>query len=195
MGLRVPRYLCCSPTNRDHWFVPSFLCRSLVGLLRLLGANYVLKSWAQHNQEEGRNADTGKYLTLYGLAIAASTLLSFFAAVILWVWCVVRSARYLHDKVLAALLRSPLSFFDTTPSGRYASHMRLITSFPYPPFSILNVFSRDVYVVDQVLARVFSGFIRTGSMVVGTVAIVCISFPLFTFALIPLTFFYRRVMM
>ena len=132
MGLRVPRYFCRSPTNRDHWFVPSFLCRSLVGLLRLLGANYILKSWAQHNQEAGRNAETGKYLTLYGLAIAASTLLSFFAAVILWVWCVVRSARYLHDKVLAALLRSPLSFFDTTPSGRYASHIPLITSFPYP---------------------------------------------------------------
>jgi len=109
------------------------LCRSLVGLLCLLGANYVLKSWAQHNQEAGRNTDTGKYLALYGLAIAAATLLSFLAAVILWVWCVVRSARYLHDKVLAALLRSPLSFFDTTPSGRYASDMRLITPFPYPP--------------------------------------------------------------
>lgn len=105
--------------------------RGLVGLLRLSAANYVLKSWAQHNQEAGRNAETGKYLTLYGLAILASSLLSFFGAVILWVWCVVRSARYLHDKVLAALLRSPLSFFDTTPSGRYAIHMHSITSFPY----------------------------------------------------------------
>jgi ABC-type multidrug transport system fused ATPase/permease subunit len=132
MGIRVPRYSRRPPANRDHWFVSSCLCRSLVGLLCLLGANYVLKSWAQHNQEAGRNADTGKYLALYGLAIAASTLLSFLAAMILWVWCVVRSARYLHDKVLAALLRSPLSFFDTTPSGRYATHMQFITSFPYP---------------------------------------------------------------
>ena len=106
--------------------------KSLVGLLRLLGANYVLKSWAQHNQETGRNTETGKYLTLYGLAILASSLLSFFAAAILWVWCVLRSARYLHDKVLAALLRSPLSFFDTTPSGRYAIHVHLIASCPYP---------------------------------------------------------------
>ena len=31
-------------------------------------------------------------------------------------------------------------------------------------------------------------------MVLGTVAIVCFSFPLFTFALVPLAFFYRRVM-
>ena len=113
-------------------YLPAFI-RSLVGLLRLLGANLVLKSWAQHNQEAGRNTETGKYLALYGLAILASSLLSFFAAIILWVWCVVRSARYLHDKVLAALLRSPLSFFDTTPSGRYAFYMHFITSFPYPP--------------------------------------------------------------
>ena len=132
MGLRVPRYLRRSPANHGHWFVYCCLCRSLVCLLRLLGANYVLKSWAQHNQEAGRNTETGKYLALYGLAIAAVTLLSFFAAMILWVWCVIRSARYLHDKVLAALLRSPLSFFDTTPSGRYATHMHLIISFPYP---------------------------------------------------------------
>src|SRR5258706_1121963 len=195
MGLHDPRHFCRSSANRDHWFVSSFRCRNLVGSLRLLGANYVLKSWAQHNQEVGRNTETGKYLALYGLAILASTLFSFFAAVILCVWCTLRSARYLHDKVLAALLRSPLSFFDITPSGRdvtpHASHYIMFLS----SLSILNVFSRDVYVIDQVLARVFSGFIRTGSMVVGTVAVVCVSFPLFTFALIPLTFFYRRVMM
>lgn len=33
---------------------------------------------------------------------------------------------------------------------------------------ILNVFSRDIYVLDQVLARVISGAIRTFSMVIGT---------------------------
>lgn len=135
MGLRDPRYFCRSSADHDHWFVSSYLCRNLVGLLRLLGANYVLKSWAQHNQEVGRNTETGKYLALYGLAIAASTLLSLFASVILWVWCVVRSARYLHDKVLAALLRSPLSFFDITPSGRYATHTHLIASLAYPPLA------------------------------------------------------------
>ena len=132
MGLCGPRYFYRSPANHEHWFVSSCLCKSLVGSLDPLGANYVLKSWAQHNQEAGRNTETGKYLALYGLAILISSLLSFFAAVILWVWCVVRSARYLHDKVLAALLRSPLSFFDTTPSGRYAVHMHLIISFPHP---------------------------------------------------------------
>ena len=195
MGLHDPRHFCRSSANHDHWSVSSFRCKSLVGLLHLLGSTYILKSWAQHNQEVGRNTDTGKYLALYGLAILASALLSFFGAVILLVWCALRSARYLHDKVLAALLRSPLSFFDITPSGRYvtphASHYIIFLS----SLSILNVFSRDVYVVDQVLSRVFSGFIRTGSMVVGTVVVVCVSFPLFTFALMPLAFFYRRVMM
>jgi ABC-type multidrug transport system fused ATPase/permease subunit len=132
MGLCGPRYFHRSPANHEHWFVPSRLCQGLVNSLCLLGANYVLKSWAQHNEEAGHNTDTGKYLALYGLAIAVSGLLSFFAAVILWVWCVVRSARYLHDKVLAALLRSPLSFFDTTPSGRYAICVHPIASYSHP---------------------------------------------------------------
>jgi len=131
MGLCVPRYFRRYPANRGHWFVSSYTCKSLVGLLCLLGSSYVLKSWAQHNQEAGRNTETGKYLTLYGLTILVSSLLSFFGSVVLWVWCVVRSARYLHDKVLAALLRSPLSFFDTTPSGRYVIHVCLSTSLTY----------------------------------------------------------------
>lgn len=63
---------------------------------------------------------------------------------------VIRSARYMHDRVLQALMRSPLSFFETTPSGR-----------------ILNVFSRDVYVLDQVLARVVSAALRTFASVMG----------------------------
>jgi ATP-binding cassette, subfamily C (CFTR/MRP), member 1 len=74
---------------------------------------------------------------------------------------------------------------------------------------ILNVFSRDVYVLDQSLGRFVSAALRTSAMVfgkigylisfslltrVGTIFVVCISFPLFTFALVPLIWFYRRIM-
>lgn len=47
----------------------------------------------------------------------------------------VQAARLLHAALLHNKIRSPQSFFDTTPSGR-----------------ILNRFSKDIYVIDEVLA-------------------------------------------
>ncbi|CCA66783.1 probable YCF1-Vacuolar ABC transporter responsible for vacuolar sequestration of glutathione-S-conjugates [Serendipita indica DSM 11827] len=142
-----------------------------------IGSTYILKSWAEHNRRAGRNADTNTYLALYGAAVFLSSLLSLMVGILLSVIIIIRSTKYMHDRVLQALLRCPLSFFEQTPSGR-----------------ILNVFSRDVYVLDQVLARVISGALRTFSSVMGTVFVVCISFPLFTFALLPLGVFYYRVL-
>lgn len=53
--------------------------------------------------------------------------------------------------MLFAVIRAPLSFFEQTPMGR-----------------IMNLFSRDQYVIDEVLIRVFSGFFRTMLVVAST---------------------------
>lgn len=45
-----------------------------------------------------------------------------------------RSSKLLHSELLFAMLRSPLGFFDTTPSGR-----------------ILNRFGKDIDIIDNVL--------------------------------------------
>jgi ATP-binding cassette subfamily C (CFTR/MRP) protein 1 len=43
-------------------------------------------------------------------------------------------------------MRSPLSFFELTPTGR-----------------ILNLFSRDIFVIDEVLVMSIAAFVRTVS--------------------------------
>ena len=78
----------------------------------------------------------------------------------------------------------------------------------------MNLFSRDLYVVDEVLVRVLSGFFRsttmlsswtkalqlmhttsTALMTVGGIFIVIIlAFPLSLVAIIPLAFLYRAIM-
>jgi ATP-binding cassette, subfamily C (CFTR/MRP), member 1 len=83
-----------------------------------IGSTYILKNWAEHNRKAGRNSDTSTYLALYGSSVFLASLLAFSTGILLSVVIIIRSARYLHDRVLHALLRCPLSFFETTPSGR-----------------------------------------------------------------------------
>lgn len=48
-----------------------------------------------------------------------------------------KSSRNLHNKMFYTLIRTPMRFFDTNPSGR-----------------ILNRFSRDIGAIDEILPRV-----------------------------------------
>ena len=58
-----------------------------------------LRYWGEHNQEIGDNSNMFKYLLVYGLFSLSSSILGGVAAIIMWVYCALRSARYLHDSV------------------------------------------------------------------------------------------------
>ncbi|KAK7061125.1 hypothetical protein VNI00_000861 [Paramarasmius palmivorus] len=137
----------------------------------------VLRNWGEHNREVGSNEGMFNYLLVYGLSTLVSVLLSGSSSIVIWVFCSIRSARRLHDSMLDALLRAPLSYFELTPSGR-----------------ILNLFSRDIYVVDQILARMFQNLFRTLATTLFIVSVIGVSFPAFLIFIIPLAWFYARVM-
>ncbi|KAF8074805.1 multidrug resistance-associated ABC transporter [Lyophyllum atratum] len=140
-------------------------------------ANLTLRSWAEHNREMGSNKGMFQYLVIYGLLAFSSTILGGLSAVLMSVLCALRSSKRLHDAMLNSLMRAPLSFFELTPTGR-----------------ILNLFSRDTYVVDQILGRVIQGMCRTLAVCLSILAVIGGSFPPFLIAVIPLAFFYARVM-
>lgn len=106
----------------------------------VLASNLTLRAWGEHNADAGANSSMGRYLLAYGAFSAASALCGAVSSIVIWVLCALRSARYLHDGMLNAVLRAPLAYFEATPTGR-----------------TLNLFSRDMYVVDSVLARVIQG--------------------------------------
>ncbi|ORY80748.1 P-loop containing nucleoside triphosphate hydrolase protein, partial [Leucosporidium creatinivorum] len=141
-----------------------------------IGTNVWLKNWATHNSESGDNGNLPYYLGIYaafGLGASAVFLAN---GILLYSLCVIRSAKIMHDRMFNAVIRSPMLFFETTPLG-----------------TILNRFSRDVYVIDEVLARVFGGFFRTLASVFGMIAVIISQAPLFLLVLAPVLFAYKQI--
>ena len=83
------------------------------------------------------------------------------------------ASRKLHGSMLMNILRSPMSFFDTTPIGR-----------------IVNRFSRDMETVDNVLPQIFRSWMNTFFQVISTIVVVSYSTPLFLAMVVPLTIVY-----
>ncbi|KWU42263.1 P-loop containing nucleoside triphosphate hydrolase protein [Rhodotorula sp. JG-1b] len=141
-----------------------------------IATNVWLKNWSQHNSDTGDNGNVTYYLAIYAMLGVGASLIFFLNGVLLYSLCVIRSAKLMHDRMFNAVIRSPMIFFETTPLG-----------------TILNRFSRDVYVIDEVLARVFGGFARTLAGVFGMVAVISTSAPAFLLVLLPLLVIYKRV--
>jgi ABC-type multidrug transport system fused ATPase/permease subunit len=64
----------------------------------------------------------------------------------------------------------------------------------HPAYSILNLFSRDVFVVDEVLVRVFSGFFRTFASILGVLVVIAFGAPIVLVAVLPMALIYRLIM-
>ncbi|KAJ7281673.1 multidrug resistance-associated ABC transporter [Mycena rebaudengoi] len=157
-------------------FIAYMLAAVAQQAMSLLG-NLTLRNWGEHNRETGDNSGMFRYLLIYGLFSLSSTLLGGAASVVMWVFVSLRSSKRLHDLMLTSLMQAPLSFFELTPTGR-----------------TLNLFSRDIYVVDQLLARFIQNLFRTGAVCLSILVVIGASFPLFLLSVIPLGFFYLRVM-
>lgn len=78
-----------------------FVLATVLSQLVSVAANNTLRAWGEHNREVGSNRGIGKYLLGYGLFSLSSTLLGAAAAILIWVFCSIRSARRLHDSVRA----------------------------------------------------------------------------------------------
>ncbi|CAG8447717.1 16451_t:CDS:10, partial [Dentiscutata heterogama] len=122
-----------------------------------ISMNVFLKYWSSQNDNNHLF-----YLSIYCAIGLTYSLLTIGQTITLWVFCAIRAARILHEKMLNSIIRSPMSFFDTTPLGR-----------------ILNRFSKDQYTIDEVLPRTFSGYFRTFFIVLATITVISFSTPPF----------------
>ncbi|TKY85683.1 hypothetical protein EX895_005223 [Sporisorium graminicola] len=154
-----------------------YILAQILSQVMTVSRDVVLKQWGKANENGGDDSSTRFYLTLYGIVGILASICICIAPFILWTWLVISSARKFHDNMFEAVLRSPLQWFETTPTGR-----------------LLNLFSRDVNVIDEVLPRVIHGLIRTMTVVLGVLCVVAYSVPPFLIAIVPLAFAYRAVL-
>ncbi|VDK28316.1 unnamed protein product [Gongylonema pulchrum] len=97
----------------------------------------------------------------------------FFGAMVFLVISGLRASSNLHTPLLQNLLRSPMSFFDTTPVGR-----------------ILNRLGKDIDTIDQLLPLIIRYFVYSLQNVVATLIIIVVSTPVFALVIIPLAAIY-----
>lgn len=94
----------------------------------------------------------GSFATAYGTLLAASGL---------------------HNALLLNVLKSPMSFFDTTPLGR-----------------IVNRFAKDVDTVDVTIPMTIRSWLSCLLQVLSTIIIICIQTPIFICVVLPVSVIY-----
>ncbi|XP_066905600.1 multidrug resistance-associated protein 1 [Halyomorpha halys] len=142
----------------------------------LVGSNLWLSSWSDdHSTMINGTQDIGKrnmYLGVYSLFGIGQTIATFFCSLAWYIGCV-NAGIHLHNILLLNIMRSPMSFFDTTPQGR-----------------ILNRFSKEIDVLDNLIPLVMKQVFSFLSPVIGTFIVICYSTPLFTFLILPVGILY-----
>ncbi|XP_072401346.1 multidrug resistance-associated protein 1 isoform X12 [Diabrotica undecimpunctata] len=141
-----------------------------------VGSNVWLGIWSDDKKiYVNGTVDTGRrdmYLGVYGALGLGQAIPSFFGDVIIQLACLT-AAVVMHNTLLSGVFRAPMAFFDTVPIGR-----------------VLSRFSKDVEVVDDDLPWYASDGSSCFFEVVGTLAVISYSTPVFILVIIPLCFIY-----
>ncbi|CAE7779999.1 Abcc3, partial [Symbiodinium pilosum] len=133
-----------------------------------------LSFWSDHSHPDSvpHVTDTLGLVGYGGLSITA--FVGIFSTSAVFRLTALKAARAFHRKLLANMLRLPMSFFDTTPLGR-----------------VLNRFSKDIYIIDEVLTQNLYAYLQVLSVVVCTIIVISVATPWFLVIIFPLLFLYR----
>ncbi|XP_056406097.1 ATP-binding cassette sub-family C member 3 isoform X2 [Hyla sarda] len=137
-----------------------------------IGANVWLSDWTNEPVINGTQQNTQHRVGVYaalGLLQGVLVMVSSFTLAMAGIG----AARKLHVALLDNKMHTPQSFYDTTPIGR-----------------IINRFSKDIYVIDEVIPHTILMFLATFFTSVSTMIVIVSSTPLFAVVIIPLAFIY-----
>ncbi|XP_008553085.1 multidrug resistance-associated protein 1 isoform X2 [Microplitis demolitor] len=141
-----------------------------------IGSNIWISDWSNDKTVvvNGTVDDSKKltYVSVYGGLGLGQAIFVLVAQLISAVGCL-RSSKMLHDELVSGVLRLPIGFFDTTPSGR-----------------LLNRFGKDVDVVDNVLPMNLRTWLLCLAGVIATLVVISYSTPIFISVIVPIGVIY-----
>ncbi|KAJ9444939.1 putative multidrug resistance-associated protein lethal(2)03659 [Diplonema papillatum] len=144
-----------------------YLVCSVGAQAMFITTDYWLSRWA--GEEEGQEKDEAFRYKYYAGFLGASVLLSF-ARSFVFFNAAISAGTSLHASMFSSVVRSPVRFFDTNPSGR-----------------VLNRFSKDMGQLDELLPWILIDAIQCGLLCFGGVVLVSVLNPWVLVIIAPLT--------
>ncbi|TKR66776.1 hypothetical protein L596_023017 [Steinernema carpocapsae] len=137
--------------------------------------NFWLSDWSNDNTGDVDPADTVSVPIRLGVfgAMGIAELIFQLISILGLIIGGIQASLNLHNPLLFNLLRSPLSFYDTTPLGR-----------------VLNRLGKDMEVIDLRLSSNFRFLAVCVLNVLQTVIIIMVSTPIFGVVIVPIAFLY-----
>ncbi|XP_051994834.1 multidrug resistance-associated protein 1 isoform X3 [Xyrauchen texanus] len=145
-----------------------FFCHHLSSL----GSNYWLSLWTDDPVINGTQPNREMRLGVYGALGLSQGIAVFCYSISVSVGGILAS-RYLHQTMLYNVLRSPMSFFERTPSG-----------------NLVNRFAKETDTIDSVIPSIIKMFMGSMFNVLGSCAVILIATPLVAAIIPPLGLLY-----
>ncbi|KAF9165614.1 hypothetical protein DFQ26_009690 [Actinomortierella ambigua] len=149
---------------------------SIVGMYTIWElTNTMIPFWLEHWSSVASTTthSTFYFLSIYVALAMAFMLSDFILSYICFVLATIQAAATLHDNLLNRVLRLPMSFFDTTPSGR-----------------VLNRFSSDMSDIDETVPESLTAFLQFFFHSLAVLFVVSYVTPAFLLSLPPLVLIY-----
>ncbi|KFQ88167.1 Canalicular multispecific organic anion transporter 2, partial [Phoenicopterus ruber ruber] len=137
-----------------------------------IGANVWLSDWTNEPVINGTQHNTAMRIGVYAALGLLQGLIVLICSFTLAMGGI-NAARTLHTALLENKFHTPQSFYDTTPTGR-----------------IINRFSKDIYVIDEVIPPTILMFLGTFFTSLSTMIVIIASTPLFAVVIVPLAILY-----
>jgi len=152
-----------------HWLV-LLLSAYVLGTCLQTGAVGWLAFWSRHSA-----AEPWFYLEIYATLLLA-TALNVFIRQAIFRMASLRASRALHDGAIRAVFRAPMSWLDTTPSGR-----------------VINRMSSDLQKVDMMLQGTMQFLMLSAFNVLAAFAVVIVVVPVAVLIVLPMLYVYYKI--